>query len=122
LNEQQPSPAQRLSARTARQRCKTPGSVHVRRSLVLRRLHGCAEPVVVDGSAHQQQASREKPVAQVAAAVRKVGERFAGEGSGGFRPILRVDRDLGESPNEWIESRVVYEPFGGDQGLAVGAG
>jgi hypothetical protein len=33
----------------------------------------------------------------------KVGERFAGEGASGFRLILRVDRDLSESPIEWID-------------------
>lgn len=39
--------------------------------LVVRRLHGSSEPVVVDGSAHHQQASGEKPVAQISAAVRR---------------------------------------------------
>lgn len=70
--------------------------------LVVRRLHGSSEPVVVDGSAHQQ-ASGEKPVAQISAAVRRWANVSPARVPGACARSCGCDRD---PPRAEIEARM----------------
>lgn len=71
--------------------------------LVVRRLHGSSEPVVVDGSAHHQQASGEKPVAQISAAVRRWANVSPARVPGACARSCGCDRD---PPRAEIEARM----------------